>query len=153
MPHSSRHFAWTDRDALMFTPTRSSVSALPRPVRERLPCFATFAPFAAATNAASVLTLKLFGAPPVPAVSSNCAGSNRVGTRSTFDRITRTAPTSSFTDGTRAASSARNAPISPSCDAPVASSVNACSACASLNAPPARSTWSAGVKSPGRADF
>jgi hypothetical protein len=49
------------------------ISAEPRPVRDRLPCFATTAPAAAAMMAAAVETLKVFGAPPVPQVSTALA--------------------------------------------------------------------------------
>ncbi|AUB41102.1 hypothetical protein COO91_07145 [Nostoc flagelliforme CCNUN1] len=58
-------------DALKFTPKASNTSALPvRLDAERLPCFATGIPDAAATNATAVEILKVDEpSPPVPQVS------------------------------------------------------------------------------------
>jgi anthranilate phosphoribosyltransferase len=59
-------------DSAILTPAASSTSALPDlPVAARLPCLATTAPPAAATNAAAVETLNSPAAsPPVPTVST-----------------------------------------------------------------------------------
>ncbi len=56
-----------------FTPSASSTSALPDLLdTERPPCFATFAPAAAATSAEAVEMLKVWAAsPPVPQVSTS----------------------------------------------------------------------------------
>ena len=61
----------------MFAPSASSTSALPEDEdTERPMCFATFAPAAAATNAAQVETLKVCApSPPVPQVSTRCRSS------------------------------------------------------------------------------
>ena len=61
-PASSRQRFCTARSASTLTPRRSRTSADPRPVRERLPCLATTAPAPAATMAAAVETLNVFGA-------------------------------------------------------------------------------------------
>ncbi len=73
----------------MFTPSASSTSALPDLLdTERLPCLATLAPAAAATNAAAVEILKVCAlSPPVPQVSSRCAWSG-TSTRVANSRIT-----------------------------------------------------------------
>ena len=57
-----------------FAPSASSTSALPlREDTERLPCFATFAPAAAATKVAAVEMLKVCApSPPVPTTSTTC---------------------------------------------------------------------------------
>ena len=70
------------------TPAASSTSALPERLdTERLPCFATRAPAAAATNAAVVEMLKVpLESPPVPQVSTRC--SPATGTAVASSRIT-----------------------------------------------------------------
>src|SRR4051794_12067908 len=77
-------------------PSASSTSAEPqRPVADRLPCFATVAPAAAASNAAVVETLKLGAPPPVPAVSTSAGLSSS--TRRARSRIVEASPATSST--------------------------------------------------------
>ena len=62
---------------MMFAPSASSTSALPDfDDTERLPCFATRAPAAAATNIDAVEMLNVCDAsPPVPTMSTRCSRS------------------------------------------------------------------------------
>jgi hypothetical protein len=70
-PTSSMQRATCSGVRLIFTPSASSTSALPLLLdTARPPCFATFTPAAAATNAAAVEILKVCKpSPPVPQVS------------------------------------------------------------------------------------
>ena len=82
--------------SVISAPSASRKSAEPeRELIARLPCFATFAPPAAATKAAAVEALKTFCEPPVPAVSSS--GRASISTRSDFSRITFAMPVISST--------------------------------------------------------
>src|SRR6266571_2784314 len=71
IPISSIAFSTSAGSISSLTPSCSRTSALPQGlVKDRLPCFATLTPAAAITNAAVVLTLKVFAvSPPVPHVS------------------------------------------------------------------------------------
>ena len=149
IPARSMQRRWTARSASTFTPSAPSTSALPRPVRLRLPCLATLAPAAAATIAATVETLKSLAVPPVPAVSRSRSGGTPVSRRSTFARITVAAPASSATVGTRVASSASMPPISAWCASPDMIERNASSISARSRDRPEASARMNGVRSPG----
>ena len=125
-----------------------STSALPRPVRLRLPCFATFAPAAAAIMAAAVETLNSFVVPPVPAVSKSVSAATPVSTGSTWARMTVAAPASSSAVGTRVANSASNAPISAGWHSPDIRHSNAACDSPRRSVRPPTSAAMNGVKSP-----
>jgi hypothetical protein len=74
MPHSSRQAATARGLSWMLAPRASSTSALPVLLLTlRLPCLATWAPAAAATNIEQVEMLKLWApSPPVPTTSTRC---------------------------------------------------------------------------------
>src|SRR6266446_476226 len=76
-PVRSMHCATCGGVRARFTPSASSTSALPDLLEtERPPCLATFAPAAAATNAAAVDMLNVCApSPPVPQVSRRYAWS------------------------------------------------------------------------------
>lgn len=101
------------------TPSDARSSALPRPVRLRLPCLATRTGWgesggaaAAVTMAASVEMLKVLGAPPVPQVSSTTPDKESVsGMGVTWARIAKAPATSSSQVTPRVCMRARAAAI------------------------------------------
>ena len=76
-PVSPMHCATCAGASMMLAPSASSTSALPDfDDTERLPCLATRAPAAAATNIAAVEMLNVCDAsPPVPTMSTRCSRS------------------------------------------------------------------------------
>src|SRR4051812_27263712 len=112
-PTDAMHSATAAGSRSMRAPRASSTSAEPdRPVAERLPCFATAQPAAAATNAAVVDTLKVGLPPPVPAVSTSGARSTSTGTASS--RMVRASPSTSSTVSPFVRSAIRKAAVSTS---------------------------------------
>src|SRR3972149_2820935 len=92
MPISSMHPSTTSGPTWMFTPSASSTSAAPeRRLTARLPCFATYAPAPATTNAVVVEMLNvLTRSPPVPTTSTR--SSTRGLIRCARSRIARANP-------------------------------------------------------------
>ncbi len=93
MPHSARQCATCCGVSSMSAPSASSTSALPDfDDTLRLPCLATRAPAAAATNIDAVEILKVCApSPPVPTMSIRCVLS-ATGTGKANSRITVAAP-------------------------------------------------------------
>ncbi len=110
MPTSSMHCATCRGVSSTTPPSASSRSAAPDcEVIARLPCFATFAPAAAATNAAVVEALNTFLLePPVPHVSRS--GRTGVSTWSAASRIACAMPVSSSTVSPLVRNAVTNAP-------------------------------------------
>ena len=123
------------------TPNASNTSALPqRLVAERLPCFATDAPAAAATIPAAVETLNVPAlSPPVPQVSTACVAIVSFKcTRTAFCLITRARPVISCTVSLsgRRCNAVRKAPICAWVATPVMISSITTAASFSLNVAP-----------------
>src|SRR5262245_36329181 len=108
MPTWSMHWATRAGVRSRLTPSASTTSADPQRLEtDRLPCFATFRPAPATTNAVAVDTLNVPDAsPPVPAVSISISRSvparavptsPRVRTRTALSRMTSARPMSSST--------------------------------------------------------
>src|SRR4051794_38027335 len=116
-PTSAMHSAIAAGSRSMRAPSASSTSAEPqRPVADRLPCFATVAPAAAASSAAVVETLKLGAPPPVPAVSTRLL--LLTSTRTARSRMVCASPATSSTVSPLVRSAIRNAAVCASATRP-----------------------------------
>jgi hypothetical protein len=112
-------------------PSASSTSAEPaRELTARLPCLATCAPAAAATNATAVETLNVpDSSPPVPQVSSNGRGTSGNGWSAW--RIARARPATSSTVSPRMRSATAKPAICAGVAAPASTSCMTPNACSS----------------------
>src|SRR3972149_5826692 len=143
MPISSMHPSTTSGPTWMFTPSASRTSAAPeRRLTARLPCFATYAPAPATTNAVVVEMLNVLTlSPPVPTTSTR--SSTRGLIRCARSRITRANPAISSTVSPFIRRAVMNAAIWAGVASP--SMITPSAACASASVRFCRSTtWRIG---------